>query len=188
MNWGSSICARCFRRIAQCNLEDVKLAAIEVAVICISAFVPLWAGMFFFSLTDQAGSAVSYGNSFMISGEMLLISCAMIGPLIYIVTRKYGKFIDPLTIRFPYSTGFSVVIVMIWFISGGIFISKKATDLRGIHLFADNAMWDLSFVVTAGAVVILLLATIFRNCMDRADPSGMMRADEEQFLRDFENE
>ena len=181
----ASFCARCFRRFTACAREDYYQAAIEVAVICMSAFVPLWAGLGLFSMAKRPGSAAKYAFSLMTSGEMLLIACAIIGPLIYVITRKYGKFADPLTLRFPYGTGFSLMIVVIWFIAGGVFVSKKASDLYGAELFDDDAMWNLSAGITIAAVAILYIATVFRNCMDRIDPGPLMHDEQEKFVKDF---
>ncbi|MGO8866363.1 MAG: hypothetical protein ACLQME_07680 [Alphaproteobacteria bacterium] len=182
-------CTRCFRRLKACAAEDFLQAAVEVGVICFSAFLPLIAGLVIFPLTNVPHATARYEYSFLTSGDMLLICCAIIGPLIYVVTRKYGKFIDPLTIRFPYSTGFSLIIVVIWFIAGGVFVAKKSFDLyvAGPNFFDDNAMWWLSVIITVIAIGHLYMATVFRNCLDRIDPGDLMHDDQEEFVKDFGN-
>jgi hypothetical protein len=179
--------ARPFRRFADCGQEDYAQAAIEVFIICVSAFLPLWAGIGFFAMTQLKGSVQTYSNSFMTSGEMFLIACGLIGPLIYIITRKYGRFNDPLTLRFPDSTGFSVFIVLIWFISGCVFVSNKAGEVFKTDVFDDAAIWDLSLAITVVAIAVLYFATAFRNSMDRVDAGRIMHDDQESFVRDFGN-
>jgi hypothetical protein len=125
----------------------------------------------------------------MTSGEMLLISCAIIGPLLYVISKRYGNLEDPLTLRFPYSLAFSLVIITIWFISGGVFTAKKLgsiyVDLADI--LDNGAMWNLSAAITLAAILTLYCATVFRNYMDRIDPGSLMHAEQEEFVRDFTN-
>jgi hypothetical protein len=175
-------------RIGECSTEDFRQAGLEVLVVCLSAFIPLWAGMGIFSLTRTPGAVSTYALSVMTSGEMLLIACAIIGPLIYILTRKYGNLRDPLTLRFPYSTGLSIIILVIWFASGGVFVVNKLGGLYSSpNIFDETAMWDLSEGISIAAVAILFLATVLRNYMDRMDAGALMHADQEEFVRDFTN-
>lgn len=178
--------ARLFGRLSTCSPADFRDAAIEVAVICLSAFIPLWAGLGVFALMTIPGAVARYGVSFMTSGEMLLISCAIIGPTLYVITKRYGNFIDPLTLRFPYSTGFSVIIVMVWFISGGIFVFKKVM-VGTSNVIDAGAMWYLSLGISLISVFILYFATVFRNSMMRADAGALMHEQQEKFVRDFGN-
>lgn len=174
-------------RFAVCEDDDYRQARTEVVLICISAFLPLWAGLGLFTMTKRKGAAAEFGHHFMASGEMLLIACAIIGPLIYFITRKYGRLADPLTLRFPFSTTFSVMIVLIWFVAGGIFVSKKISDAYQADVFDNDAMWYLSLVVTVAAVLILYFATLFRNSIDRVDPGKLMHDEQEKFVRDFDD-
>ncbi len=183
----SPIANRIRRRFAVCDDDDFRQANVEVSIVCISAFLPLWAGAGFFSMTTRAGATAEFAWHFFISGELLLIACAIIGPLIYIITRKYGKFTAPLSLRFPYSTGFSILIVLIWFIAGGIFVSKRASDLYHAQILDDGAMLGLSIVITVAALAILYLATLFRNSIDRLDPGKLMHDEQERFVKDYGN-
>jgi len=173
------------KRFTDCGSQDYTQAAVEVLIVCISAFLPLWAGMLVFSITDMTGSVAKYGNSFMMSGEMFSIACAIIGPLIYVVTKKYGHLADPLTLRFPYSTSFSIFIVLIWFTSGCVFVLIKATELFHVEIVDADALWSLSLTVTLAAVAILYFATVFRNFIDRIDAGRLMHDDQERFVKEF---
>jgi hypothetical protein len=162
-----------FQRFDACSATDFGEAAIEVGVICLSAFIPLWAGLGIFALMTTPGAVGQYGMSFMTSGEMLLISCAVIGPMLYLLTKKYGNLSDNLTLRFPYSTGFSVLIVLIWFIAGGVFVVKKVL-IGGPIIFDDNAMWYLSFGYQCG----FCCPPLFRYGVSELDESrGRWRVD-----------
>lgn len=176
-------------RIGACAAEDFGRAFVEVFVICASAFLPLWAGLGFFLLTKIEHAAKIYGRTFMESGDILLISCAIIGPLIYILTRRYGNLPAPLTLRFPYSIGFSLIILLIWFIAGGVFVIEKGGAFYPAvaSIFDDNAMIDLSAVIGISTISILYFATVLRNYMERVDPASLMHDDQERFLRDFRN-
>jgi hypothetical protein len=173
-------------RIGECSTEDFRQAAFEVLIICFSAFIPLWAGLGVFSLIRRPGAVSTYAMSFMTSGEMLLIACAIIGPLVYILTRKYGNLRDPLTLRFPYSMGFSIIILIIWFAAGGVFVVNKLGELYNVaNIFDETAMWNLSTWISIASVAILFIATVLRNYMDRMDPGALMHENQEEFVRDF---
>jgi len=78
-----------------------------------------------------------------------------------------------------------MVVVIIWFIAGGIFIIKKGNDYYDIDLFENDAMMDLSIYATVFSMFILFLATVFRNSMERIDPGRLMHDDQERFVRDY---
>jgi len=179
-------CARCFRRLKACSVDDSREAAIEVFLICASAYLPLWGGSFFLSLTDlPSGSVGKYATSFVASGEVLLIACAIIGPLIYIIGRKYGKFFGPLTVQFPYNIPFTIFIVVIWLFAGGVAFGTKAGELYEKKIFADAALSILSVSMTLTAIAVLYFATVLSNCIEKLDPGQLMHDEQERFVKEF---
>jgi hypothetical protein len=178
-----------FTRIRACSAEDFSQACIEVMIICISAFLPIWLGLFVLSITTLLGSMGAFLTSFMTSGDALLIACGIIGPLIYVLTKKYGRLEDPLTLRFPYSPGLSLLILVIWVIAGVVFVLKKMSDLQLLSptVIDKGAIWNLSLFITFGSVTVLYFATVFRNNMDHSDPAVLMHNEQEEFVKDYEN-
>ena len=126
---------------------------------------------------------------FIFSADVLLISCAIIGPLIYVLTRKYGQLAEPLTLRFPYSPGLSALILIVWVIAGVVFVLQKMSDL---HLLAaaivnKEAIWHLSLAIALGSITVLYFATVFRNNMEHSDAAVLMHDQQEAFVREFKD-
>ena len=80
-----------FARIRVCSRDDFWQASVEVSIICVSAFLPIWLGLFVLSITTLLGSTAAFLTSFMTSGDALLIACGIISRMILrgIVTLFY---------------------------------------------------------------------------------------------------
>src|SRR5689334_7475381 len=89
-----------FRDLQRCRRKDYVEAAIEVFATVILAGLPVWLGAILMALIPRA-SVSHYVGDFLGSGEALLVSAALIGPSVYIITKKYGDLPKSLTIHFP---------------------------------------------------------------------------------------
>lgn len=189
MSGAQSFFKKRFRRLFSCSAADFTQAGIEVGIVCFSAFLPIWLGVIVLSVTTIVGSVWDYTASVLTSGEVLLIACGIIGPLIYVITRKYGRLEEPLTLRFPYSAGLSILILLIWLVASVVFVLQKMAGLGVLsaNVIDGTAILILSLIVTVGSVVVLYFATVFRNSMDRGDAAGMMHNEQEAFVREFTN-
>jgi hypothetical protein len=173
-----------FKRLYDCSREDFAQAGIEVSIVCLSAFLPIWLSLLVWSLTNLQEAFIL---SFMTAGDILLISCAIIGPLIYVLTKKHGQVEDPLTLRFPYSPGLSVLILIIWVIAGVVFVLQKTSDLHLIsaNILNRHAIWDLSIAIAIGSIAVLYFATVFRNNMGHSEPAAIMHDEQEEFVKEY---
>src|SRR2546423_458868 len=98
------------RDLQRCRRKDYVEAAKEVFATVVLAALPVWLGAILMMLIPKA-SVGHYVGDFLSSGEALLISAALIGPSIYIITKKYGSLPKSLTIHFPQGW----FLVLLWF-------------------------------------------------------------------------
>src|SRR4051812_27237636 len=96
------------RDLLRCRAKDYGEAAKEVGTTFLLALIPIWLGGLVMFLIQRA-SVTQYIADFMVSGEVLLISAALIGPNVYIVTKRYGDLPKSLTIHFP--QGWFLIVV-----------------------------------------------------------------------------
>lgn len=88
------------RDLLHCRRKDHVEAAKEVIATVLLALLPVWLGAILMALIPRA-SVGHYLGEILSSGEALLISAALIGPSVYIITKKYGDLPKSLTIHFP---------------------------------------------------------------------------------------
>ena len=98
------------RDLQRCRRQDYTEATKEVIGTVLLAILPIWLGAAFMVLIPRA-SVGHYVGDFLSSGEALLISAALIGPSIYVITKRYGDLPRSLTFHFPQGW----FLVLLWF-------------------------------------------------------------------------
>ena len=179
------------RDLLRCRRQDYTEAAKEVFATVLLAALPVWLGAVILMLIPRA-SVGHYVEEFLTSGEALLISAALVGPSIYIITKKYGDLPKRLTIHFPQGW----FLVLLWFvvcmIVTAIFGAQKiyaqvAEGGKGQALFDESLMQHLSSIILVVAIASLYIVTVFRNFAE--DGAAVeMRSDTNDFLREWEEE
>lgn len=155
-------------------------ASKEVGVTVLFGCLPVLLGTLFAWLSANA-SVCGFLKDFFSSGEPLLISAALVGPLIYVLFRKYGDFPNNLSIQFPLGWFFIVAIVLVCVISAGVFGYRSAIDKKTI--VAEN-MADLSVLITIFSLLIFFAISAIRNNIDGGAPD-IMTSDTDKFLKEW---
>jgi hypothetical protein len=171
-----------------CTRDDFVEAAKELFVLVVFAGMPVWLGIIFSALSKEKSVNVFF-LEFLSSGESLLISAALVGPLIYIITRKYGDLPAAFTIRFPQGWLFVVLIAIICVITAALFGFDRVfrqTSIEHGHssVFDESSMRAFSFGVLSVSVLIVYLVSVLRNYLDRGAPA-IMRSDTQSFLDEW---
>ena len=120
-------------------------------------------------------------------GEGLVYAAALLGPLVYILTRRYGRYsfrpdkgeLLPLSVRFPYGGLFSTLTIIACVIAGSTFAivaSDKPSDLNINH----SGILTLSSFLMIAATVVLFLVTAYRNMLDSIDERAAEKIVDEQ--------
>ena len=162
--------------------RNILDATKEFSSVLIAAFLPIWLSIILSWLSPKANVS-KFATEFLSSGEALLISAALVGPLIYVLFKQYGNMPRDLSLRFPFGWFIISMISVILVTSAGVFGYKSATP-RADNIAPDN-MFLLSVVVLVTSLIILLLVYIIRNHMEEP-PSKIMRAETSEFIESWD--
>jgi hypothetical protein len=175
------------RDLQRCRRKDYVEAAKEVFATVVLAGLPVWLGAILMMLIPRA-SVNHYVGDFLGSGEALLVSAALIGPSVYIITKKYGDLPKSLTIHFPQGW----FLVLLW-----LAICMTITAIFGLQriyaqiapkshepLFDLPLMQHFSFIILLVTIASLYVVTVFRNFVEEG-ASAEMHADTADFLKEW---
>ncbi len=179
-------------RLRECSVQDFEEARSEVLVVVFSALLPIWLGLLLAFVSLKFDALWSFLKAYATTGDALLTSCALVGPLIYILWKRYGKLPKDLTIRFPYGRGLTASVLAIWVVAGSVFGYSRYSAL-----FASNSalpvpngtiMSILSILVLGSSILLLFLATVLRNNMETLDGAELMRLSESTFVENWKHD
>ena len=193
---GASVVRRFMRyipfvgRLVECNLKDLWQAFVEVVIATVFSTMPLW----FLRLLGPMFLKAPTNSDAIRTGELFLFSAALVGPLVYIITKNYGEREESekssflrYRISFPYGSGFVFFCVFICIISSFAFSVLrnplfKEDQLRTIINY--EGVIDLSWWVFWISVAVFFCATAYRNSIEHIGES--LRSDERDFARQWE--
>jgi hypothetical protein len=179
-----------FRDLQRCRGVDHLEAFKEVLVTVLLAVLPIWLGACLLMLVPRA-SVVAYVGDFLASGEALLVSAALIGPSIYVITKKYGDLPKSLTMHFPQGW----FLVVLWFVIcmfiTAIFGSQRIyaqiqADPQA-PLFDVVLMQRVSAFILIVTIAALYIVTVFKNFVEDG-AAAEMRSGEADFLADWKRD
>jgi hypothetical protein len=175
-----------FRDLKRCRSKDHIEAVKEVVSTFVLAIIPVWLGAFLMMLIPRA-SASHYLQEFLTSGEALLVSAALIGPSIYVITKKYGELPKSLTIHFPQGWFLIVILLLICMMASAVFgVQRGYSQIMPAQpdLFDPRLMQELSLAVLLGTLATFYFVTVFKNFAEDG-ASSEMHSDTESFLEEW---
>jgi hypothetical protein len=175
-----------FRDLKRCRSKDHVEAAKEVVSTFVLAIIPVWLGAFLMMLIPKA-SALHYVQEFLTSGEALLVSAALIGPSIYVITKKYGELPKSLTIHFPQGWFLIIVLLVICMMASAVFgVQRGYNQIMPAQpdLFDPKLMQELSVTVLFGTLATFYFVTVFKNFAEDG-ASSEMHSETESFLEEW---
>lgn len=169
----------------------------EFLSVLLFGFMPIILGLLFAWLSSS-GSVTQFVLGFLASGEALLLSAALVGPLIYVLVKTYGelpslsglirnydKFPGTISIQFPFGWYFISLIMLICVIAAGVFGYNSALS-ENDKLLSEN-MQILSAIIILSSLLIYFLISITRNNL--ADGAAkLMNANTNEFLKEWDEE
>lgn len=158
-------------RLREVPKEAVQQACYETVTTVCFATMPFWIlpvlGYFMFNPKPSIDEAFK-------NGEGLVYAAVLLGPLFYVLTRRYGRWAfrradremlaGALSMSFPYGTAFVAITAFTCVISGFAFallrrgLSTPDIDRLGIQ--------TLSWILVIGSTAIFFLITAYRNMLD----------------------
>lgn len=181
-----------FRELFLARTESRKGAAKELSAATFLSLLPIWLYPLLMSFTDQSvGEAVW---SCVERGELYLYSAALMGPLIYSVSKRYdangdevagaseserGGFPKTLSLQFPYRGLFSFIAIMVCILAASVFalLRASADGLFAPDLNEETVIgWSVFMYVLTLACMFCVL--VYR--LDLEQTSNRFGDDEEE--------
>ena len=179
-------------RLPDCSAADLWQAALEVIASTFFATMPLWflplLGRYLFKENPSLHDAAK-------SGELFIYAAALSGPLVYIITKKYGSLTPvgradgshfPVTISFPYGGLFVIIAAILCIISGFAFTilrNPAFATVEDVGRLNTDGIATLSWAAFWVSTGILFCVSAYRNLLEnvaRAQPTQ-----EEEFVADW---
>lgn len=173
----------------QWQFDDFRRGTHELFWMLFFGVMPLWVGWLFVR-TYGATFAAKYFHEFINGGDLLLISVALVGPLMYPLLRQYGKK-DISTTPFPLNVIFIIVIFLLTIISTGSFyelklmnsdIFPKHDDMPIDHDYTST----VSYISFISAIAIAFSINSLRNLMDHWDIPREFRSNTNELLKEWD--
>ena len=158
-------------RLSEVSKEDLTQAFYETLTTMVFTTMPFWIlpvlGLFIFRPRPSFDQAFE-------NGEGLVFAAALLGPLFYVLTKRYGRWSlrrtpddersNPLSVSFPYGIGFVAIIALTCVISGFAFaLLRKGPISSDIYLPGVEV---LSWVLVGVATITFFAVTAYRNMLD----------------------
>lgn len=172
--------------LTRCRARDFVEAAKEVISIFLLAIIPVWLGAVVMMLIPRA-SVGHYIQEFLTSGEALLVSAALAGPSVYIITKKYGDLPKSLSVHFPQGWFLIIISLAICMITSAVFGFQRGysqIESRHTDLFDPALMSNLSLAILSATFATLYIVTVFRNFVEDG-ASLEMHSETNDFLKQW---
>lgn len=182
-------------RLSEVGTHGLKQAAFETVTTLLFATMPFWVlpalGHFLFTPKPKMDEAFQ-------KGEGLVFAAVLLGPLVYVITKRYGRFnlrfpsseapLSPLSMSFPYGGLFVTITALTCAIAGFAFalLNRPTNGTDGLD---RSGLIHLSWFLMLGASAIFFLVTAYRNLLDEIERDKADKVVEEQPRqeRDFLN-
>jgi hypothetical protein len=178
----------------KCSREDFREAWIELCVTTFFSTMPLWIMPLLGPLIFQTDiSFVKHLLSTISGGELFVYCAALLGPLIYIITRRYGEISREeekfsIVIAFPHGLAFVLFSALICMFAGFSFSLMKNPVLishEQVIKFNLSGIFWASIIVYVLSLYCFFFASAYRNAM-----AGFVRTthkDEDTFAAEWES-
>lgn len=172
-----------FSALRACSRTSFADAGKEIATTLFASLLPIWLGLAFTAVMSKKGASSALIVDFLSSNEALLVSAALVGPLIYTISRKYGNFPRSLSFTFPYGLLFLLIAFCVCVVAAGMFGLTTAGPNYKKLLDPNSVVW-MSAISLIVSVITLFFVSALRNQLDNGAPQKMSE-DTEKFIREW---
>lgn len=163
------------KRLHEVPNEALKEARAEIFNTTIFAAMPFWFPVVGYIILTQPPAVLDSLRN----GELLIYAATLVGPLAYIVTKRYGKYVAPnddptqpdLPLSYPFPEGrVSVTVAMVICIISGIVITLQKIQtlpvLDDIKLINSTGLAISSILLLIISTLLLFCVSAYRNFME----------------------
>lgn len=138
-----------YGELAYSPKESITSALKDIFFASLFSLLPLW----FYPLILALGEVPFWTSlkSFVLRGELFLYSAALLGPLVYSITKTYADPSDEVrkgtiakirSIQFPYGTWFVTISILVCTFAAGLFgvVRAGAAGFTGLNIPPDRTL------------------------------------------------
>lgn len=179
-------------RLYEVPADSIREARSEILMTTIFATMPFWFPIIGLLILNDPPSLLEGIRN----GELLIYAATLVGPLAYIITKRYGNYVvrgeaddqQDLPLSHPFPNGrMSVTVAMIICIISGIVVTLQKVQgsslLNGIKLINTTGLAVASIILFILSTILLFCVSAYRNFIEhlsqdqsrqisRAQPDG----------------
>lgn len=163
------------RRLPEVPPDARKEARHEIINTTIFAGMPFWFPLLCYAILIQPPPLLESLRN----GELLIYAATLVGPLAYITTKRYGRFVapnddpsqpdHPLSYPFPEGRNAVTLAMVICIIAGVVVTLQKLQTLPilgGVKIINPNGLAISSLVVLIVSTLLIYCVSSYKNFMD----------------------
>ena len=171
----------------KCSTRNLIDSFWETLSFTVFATIPLWLiPVLGFLLFQSNRSMIEHAVDLADDGELFVYTAASLGPLFYIITKKYAEWEAEkhrLTISFPSGNAFLIFSLIVCIISGFGFAILRIPELKSDNLPVNHAgVIRFSLFLFASALTCLSCASAYRNSIEEFVAGAQINVDQDDFL------
>lgn len=160
-----------FGQLGKVSKAQLLQAFYETSVTAILSSLPIW----LMPLLSNFGGRASTLDESILKGEIFIYSAALVAPLIYVITKKYGEFEGKgensnfsfrLSMIFPYGMGFVLIAFLMCAISTYSITQLRSLDINLLTSENKVSITWWSYVTLAITYILFFLICAYRNMLD----------------------
>ncbi len=186
--WQVIGCLPLVNRLKEVPKEALNEAAAEIGITTIFAAMPFWfpiVGRIFLKEPPSLFDGLT-------NGELMIYASTLVGPLAYIITKRYGKYITPtgiddgdsVPLSYPFPNArLCVTVAMVICIIAGVVITltriQQTDALKSIQIIDPVGLAVSSVVLFFVSTILLFCVSAYRNFIEhmaQTDSTRISRA------------
>lgn len=162
-------------RLGEVPPDALKEARDEVLTTTLFAGMPFWFPLLAYLVMTHPPALLEGLRR----GDLLIYSASLVGPLTYIITKRYGRYVarsdnpdepdTPLSLPFPYGRSSVALAMVICIISGVVITLEKLAYLpstTNLHLIYEPGLAITSVAVFLIATTLIFCVASYRNLIE----------------------
>lgn len=172
-----------FGSLHLCRWTDHRAASRELALSLLISLLPVLAILFIYGFFGAEISFAHRFDSFIASGELLLVGCAVVGPLCYTSIKTYRHGGND-NFEFPHKLAFLIAYILIVIVFTAAFVAIDLSKFTQLELSPGPRFATLSVFVLITSVTLVYMSLLYRNAIEYR-PGQAMIDDTERFVQEW---
>ncbi|WP_133122865.1 hypothetical protein [Zhengella mangrovi] len=185
-----------YGQLINSDRDSLKAAGVELLIATMFSLLPIW----LYPIIVRVGFAEEFwqhAKEFVENGEFFLFSSALVGPLIYSITKKYGeegtteegggRFPHIKSIQFPYGFWFVIISVFTCVFSAIFFGLMRANTVNNFPINLDReSLFAVSTIMYGFTLSCFFCVSVYR--LNLENTTRAFGEDTKDLMKQWEHE